>query len=928
MEYSIQEEQSAGEFVGNVKADTVFDEVAVEDLDRLEFKFRHSNVSPYTMFKIDSRMGIIQTTERIDREEVCEYMVTCELELDITVRPIEFFKIIKVVVKVLDVNDHKPTFPQAQMSRTLSETTMPGAIFPIPIAEDADMGRFGIQQYEIQTSAQRNPFQLKITNHSDGSMDVQMKLMERLDREVDRSYKLIITAIDGGNPAQTGSIIIDIVVTDANDNNPRFDNVSYHATVEENLPINSIIMTVHATDPDEGPNGEIIYSFSPHTLTDYGNVFGINNQTGEIFVKGPIDYEQESIYQLTVTAADKGPNSLPAFTKVTVEVLDVNDHSPEINVNTLTNHAYAQVLENADVGTFVAHISVVDADSGDSGQFSCEIDNSLFELAKLYGTEFQLKSATVFDRESKEEYEVQMTCHDKGQPPQSSSKHINIRVKDENDHSPKFPKDRYAVHLNENNTVNQLVETIRATDDDADRNQAIRYELQAARDKDANTLRIDPITGEVRADIVFDYEKQQSYDYVIVASDHGQPSRSASAFLNVTIVDINDEVPQFPQMAYIFSIPEGEMPNQEIGEVTATDRDASPDFRDIVYYLDPDMTTSSSFEIATKTGKIFSTKTLDREEKVFHYLTVVASNEGYPQVKSRVNVTIQVEDKNDNPPIIDFPTHTNNTVEISNRVPLGHVVTRIKAHDLDDKLNAHLTFSIANGNAENYFDIDPITGAISVEKNLERIEHKLFTLVIRVMDNGSPEEKNVITDLNIKINKSLAYAVAHSRPLLEGSNFMILIGAIAGALFLLVMIILAILILRHKRRQDTKRHKYNCRMEEANKTVGNGVVANGNTDMGDKDHEEHEAVKDSVDTSQPTKVLKKEVTFNFDMSDDTYMDKIAPSWTSLQDDPDIQIKVRFISNVSFFLTFDCRFAAVKNNSTIVFPPTVYKVKIT
>ena len=346
----ILEELPAGTLVGNIITDARLNlKYNGSELSKLRFSFLTQPDLDREYFAIETATGIITTLDRIDRDKLCSSMSQCFVKFDVAVRPVKNFQIIKVTVEIQDVNDNAPFFPQSRITHQISESTLPGTSFSIPAATDPDSSANGVQRYELVSSSTK--FELKVRETADGATDLRLVLMDELDRELVDFYQVKILAHDGGEPAKSGSVLIDISVLDANDNDPIFENATYEVSVRENIPIGTTIFRVRAKDPDKGSNGEIVYQLSRHTQQNYGDLFDIDSTTGEIFVKGPLDYEDGAIYLLSVTAFDSGPDSLPAHATVVVRVQDMNDNAPQITVNTLTTSGDAQVAENTPPGT-------------------------------------------------------------------------------------------------------------------------------------------------------------------------------------------------------------------------------------------------------------------------------------------------------------------------------------------------------------------------------------------------------------------------------------------------------------------------------------------------------------------------------------------------------------------------------------------------
>ncbi len=883
LQYNVLEEEPRRTFIGNVKRDANLSLFYSEyELAQLEFNFR-SNSASSSMFILTESTGDMWTGIRIDREEICQYSSSCDIELDVKITPFQYFRILKVIVHITDINDHAPTYPTERMALDIMENVQPIASFTLPAAEDPDSGELGVWMYELESDT--NKFDLEETTQADGTRDVSLLLLEQLDREDETFYSVTVIAWDGGNPQKSGTLIVDITVTDFNDNNPVFDEYQYNVEIYENLPSMTPVAQVHATDQDFGVNGIVMYEFAQHTQQTYGSIFGINNSTGEIYIKGNVDYERDKVFHLNVMATDLGPNSLPAFAKVTIDVLDTNDHSPEITVTTFTGREYAEVPENVPRDHFVAHIAVADPDEGNNGEFHCNLDDGdNFFLEKMSDTGFKIVTLREFDREVRAQYEVVLRCQDHGNPQQTSTELIVIKIADDNDNDPYFilppGASMYNVSMRENNTLNHVILRVNASDRDVNANAALKYEIRGIRGTNSETIKIDQMTGVVRANHEFDYERETVHYYVITASDHGDPIRYADVELQLNIVNINDEYPTFTQSSYSFKVMENEYPGAVIGVVTATDQDIYP-FNIVSYSLQPRGPAAvGKFSINAKTGEITSNQILDHEENSVLFLSAVAMNDHYPNMLRVANVTIHVQDENDNAPTIDFPNEPNNTAQVPTRLDKGDIVTLIKAHDPDAGNNSYLTYQISNGNENNGFHIDEVTGVISAATYIESKHLQRHKLVVMVKDHGHPE-KTAIASLNILFNKSVPIASSQAGgSLLEGSTLMIVVGICAGVVLLVLVIALAVCCVKAKQRRQHKKQIYNCRIQEVKKSITNGDVQQ--RELHPSCHCSDSGSDASIDNSHlgsKTKDpgTKKEVTFSLDM-DDGYIDKIPPDW--------------------------------------------------
>ena len=796
------EELEMGAFVANIKQDANLQgKYTKEEMDMVKFRFLST---PDLDFTLDENTGFIWTAQRIDRDEVCPRAMACTFTLDIVVlipETMRFLEIIKISLEVVDLNDNGPQFPEPLISHRVSESAMPGSSFVIPTAIDPDSGDFGIQGFELWPSDSK--FDLHMKSKVDGSVELRLVLKEQLDREDKSSYDLKVIAFDGGTPPKTGSMDIHVEVQDTNDNEPKFTNSTYEVSVPENVPVQSTILRVTAHDLDTGVNGAIVYAFSTQTKGTYDHLFGIRNHTGEIYVRDVLDYEEGAVYHLSVMAHDQGPDSIPADATVIVRVEDINDNAPQITVNTLAaaGTEVAEIAEDSAPDTFVAHLTVVDPDSGSNGAFTCGLKDNHFRLEQMYFGEYKIVNVAPLDRETRQTYNLAVTCKDEGLEPQLSIKHIQVTVVDINDNPPIFREEIYTATLLENNLVGAFVLHVNATDDDIGDNAKIRYSLNNdARD----LLYIDQRSGTVVAKVSFDHEKVQDITCTVTATDKGEPPMSASTRVLVKIGDVNDEIPQFSQDSYSFAVYENEPAGTEVGVVNAIDLDSDP-YNQFEFSLVPSHGSVNSFNIDPKSGQITTQAILDREDTAVYHLIVSANDMEDGSMSSTTTVSIYVADKNDNSPTFEFPSQANNTVQMSNLAHRGYEIIPVKAIDIDISNNGNLTYEFYKGNEEGNFNIDSLTGVISVAQSLKHIDYQLFELVIVARDHGTPQMA-AMTNLNIVVNKSIPFPYTQNSTLI-GPNTTIVVSLTCISVVIVLVLIIAIVVIR-KQDKEKKNQKY------------------------------------------------------------------------------------------------------------------------
>ena len=522
LHYTVQEEVSPGTVIGDIYDDaTLEDRYTRQDLENVQFQFL---LTPTLNMDLEVTSGMLMTGGRIDRDTTCAEKEECAIRLDVVVsNPSRFLEIVTVVIEVLDENDNSPYFLDTVIVQDIPESATVGSSFVLPAAIDADTGEFGVARYAIMSNTSK--FDLNTRKSLDGSVSLRLVLLETLDRERVHSYNVILVAYDGGVPSRSGSAEIRVVVQDANDNDPQFDNSTYDISTVENIAIGTKVLQVHARDRDTGLYGEVIYSLSTLTTSKYGSMFAINNHTGVISVVGELDHEKQAVVHLAVVAHDRGPNSVPAEAMVVIRLLDVNDNAPQITVNTIAAPGTdrAEVQEDAMLGTFVAYVTVSDPDSGDNGAFDCSLENDVFALQRRFVGEYQIVSTKPLNRERASVYQLDISCTDHGRNPRTELKTIFIHVRDVNDQTPVFTRVTYYASFTENNYVGTYVISVNATDGDSGANSEISYSLG----EDAGDMfKIDKVSGRITAHSVFDRETISQIEFTVLAIDHGIPSNT------------------------------------------------------------------------------------------------------------------------------------------------------------------------------------------------------------------------------------------------------------------------------------------------------------------------------------------------------------------------------------------------------------------
>ncbi|XP_056358036.1 protocadherin alpha-2-like isoform X3 [Oenanthe melanoleuca] len=540
--YSVPEEAKAGTVVGRLAQDLGLEAGEAEARRlRLVAQGRRASV------EVSGASGALLVSSRLDREELCGKSAPCALRLEVLLeRPLRVFH---VQLEVTDINDNAPVFRVDEETLNIAESSVPGSRFPLEGASDADIGSNAQLSYTLSPS---DYFSLEHQGNNDQSASLGLILTKSLDRETIPVHRLVLTAIDGGRPSLTGTMELVISVLDANDNAPQFNQSVYKVKVLEGSERGTLLITLSATDPDEGINSDITYLFSRRVSTNVKDMFTIDENTGEIKLQGKLDYEEIGSYEIPVEARDKGSPPLSGHCKVVLEVLDVNDNAPEVWVTSLS----VPVSEDASVGTVVALLSVSDRDSGANGRVRCWVWPALpFGLEATFAGSYSLVLREALDRERVSEYEVEVRAEDGGAPALRASRGLRLPVSDVNDNAPAFAQAVYTVLARENNAAGAELARLWARDPDEAGNGRVSYSLweggaggggaapwsgwRAA----SSYVALDAESGRLWALQPLDYEQLQVLQFEVRAVDAGEPPLCGNATVQLFVLDENDNAP-------------------------------------------------------------------------------------------------------------------------------------------------------------------------------------------------------------------------------------------------------------------------------------------------------------------------------------------------------------------------------------------------
>ncbi|XP_068596829.1 protocadherin gamma-A12-like [Brachionichthys hirsutus] len=631
LSYSVQEEMKRDSVVGNIAKDLGLDLRTLSSRKaRINFEGTRKR---YCDINLSS--GDLITSERIDRESLCGKKPSCVVNVDLVLEnPLELHRI---SLRVQDVNDNSPKFKKHLIEMEIRESAEKGNRFSMEEAHDADVGQNAVQRYNLQKN---DNFILAVDNNK-----VELVLENKLDREKQREINLLLTALDGGSPQRSGTVVIHVTVLDANDNAPVFSQAVYKASLPENSPLDTVVVRVSATDADEGVNGDVTYEFG-HVSDEDVNVLSIDPKTGMIRVTGEIDFEESRSFEMRIQAKDG--LGLTSYAKLVIDVTDMNDNSPIIYINSLTN----PIPENVSPGTEVGVVNVQDRDSENNRQVRCSIQQNVpFKLVPSIKNYYSLVTTGQLDREVVSDYNITITATDEGSPPLSSSKSVQLSVADINDNPPVFEEQSYSAYVSENNKPGSTLCSVTARDPDWRQNGTVIYSVLAGEENGApvsSYVSVNGDTGVIHAVRSFDHEQLRSFKVHVTARDNGSPPLSSNVTVSVFISDVNDNCPQIlypaPEGSSFMTelVPKAANGGSVVSKVIAVDADSGQNAwlsYHIVKSTDPGL-----FTIGLHNGEIRTQRDISESDSMKQNLIVSVKDNGQPSLSATCSMYLLISD--------------------------------------------------------------------------------------------------------------------------------------------------------------------------------------------------------------------------------------------------------------------------------------------
>ncbi|KAM6289159.1 LOW QUALITY PROTEIN: cadherin EGF LAG seven-pass G-type receptor 2-like, partial [Aegotheles albertisi] len=561
-----------------------------------------------------------------------------------------------------------------------------------------------------------------------------------LDRESKSTHVFRVTAMDHGVPRRSAMATLTVTVSDANDHDPAFEQAEYRESVRENLEVGYEVLTVRATDGDAGPNANVLYRL----LNGGGanEVFEIDPRSGVIRTRGPVDREEVEAFELLVEATDQGqepgPRSATATVLITVE--DDNDNAPQFS----EKRYVAQVPEDVAPNTAVLRVTATDRDKGSNAlvHYSIVSGNTRghFYIDAQTGA---LDVVTPLDYEVSKEFTLRIRAQDGGRPPLSNiSGLVTIQVLDVNDNAPIFVSTPFQATVLENVPMGYSVIHVQAIDADSGDNSRLIYTLLET--GAGFPFTINNSTGWIVVASELDREVVDFYSFGVEAQDQGNPPMASSASVSVTILDVNDNSPEFTQREYSARLNEDAAVGTSVLTVSAVDRDANS----VITYQISSGNTRNRFSITSQSGGGLISLALPLDYKLERqYLLTIAASDGTRQ--DTAQVVVNVTDANTHRPVFQSSHYT---VNVNEDRPVGTTVVVISATDEDTGENARITYLMEDSIPQ--FRIAADTGAVTTQMELDYEDQVSYTLAITARDNGIPQKSDttyleiLVSDVN------------------------------------------------------------------------------------------------------------------------------------------------------------------------------------
>ncbi|XP_077135758.1 protocadherin Fat 1 isoform X2 [Ranitomeya variabilis] len=708
-ESKISEHSRQGSFVTCVKAT----DPDSTDAEKLEYSIISGNED--MNFIIDVKTGTI-TVSHLKKEMMRPLYI-----LNVSISDGVFRSSAQVHIAVISSNLHNPTFAQNQYEVELSENSPVQTLVTELNAVDEDSGINGQVTYHILNEFAKDSFYINERG--------QLFTAEKLDREspANKVIPISIMAKDGGG--KVGFCVVNIILTDYNDNDPKFRSTEYKLSIPSDVPRGTSIVRILASDIDEGANADISYILEAKSESIEEN-FEINQYSGIITTKESLVGLEDEVFPFFVKASDGGSPPRESIVPVSVIILP-----PEVQLPKFSEPFYTlSISEDAPVGTELDFIRAENSQpiiyqlvKGNTPESNID---DIFVIEKQNG---RLKLEKQLDHETTKWYQFSVLAQNiHGDHEVISSVDVSIQVKDANDNKPVFEANPYEAFIVENLPGGAKVIQVKAVDSDSGLNGHVSYMLATAQDPQEikDLFSVDLETGWVTTLGELDHESRNKYNIIVVAYDHGDEVLSSSTIIEVTVMDVNDNPPRFSAEIYKGTVSEDDPPGGVIAILSTTDDDSEDIHKEVTMYITGgDPLGQFAIQNLQQEWKVYVRKPLDREVKDNYLLNIAATDGLYA---SRAVVEVKVLDANDNSPVCEKDSYSET---ISEDALSGKLILQVSASDADIRSNAEIIYTL-HGPGSEKFHLNPFTGELKTSSLLDREIQEAYHLSVKATDGG------------------------------------------------------------------------------------------------------------------------------------------------------------------------------------------------
>uniref|UniRef100_A0A671Q6N2 Protocadherin Fat 2-like n=1 Tax=Sinocyclocheilus anshuiensis TaxID=1608454 RepID=A0A671Q6N2_9TELE len=748
--FSASEDLPIGYEIGTVKADTDMPLIySLVNGNTIDSNKEH-------VFAVDKDSGALVMQKNIDHEKTKVYKI--DVIAQGNHNGTDVASLVSVHIEVQDVNDNQPVFEADPYEAFLAENLPPGTTVIQVTANDVDTNVNGKVSYTLEPNSDDIGDMFTIDSQTGW-----ITTLKKANSETKQLYRLSVVATDHGDTVKlSSSVLVEVTITDENDNPPQFTEELYQGSILENSRPGETIVTLTTADKDVSAENRQIVCY----ITD-GDPLGQFSVTaaGEewtVISKSPLDREDKDKYTLKIIATD---GRFQTSANVEVHVLDLNDNSPLCEQLLYTE----AIMENSPSGLFILKISASDPDIGTNGQVSFTLHGPNADKFHLDSKTGELFTLAVLDRERETEYDLVVKATDGGG--RSCQADVTLMVQDMNDNPPQFSTSHYEITVFDNTTIRTPIAVIYAKDPDTGINSEVRYSLQGA---DSGYFSLDEISGILRLERSLADETKATYEMKVKATDRGLPRHLFSfATITVHVVVLSDYQPLFLSSEYSLQIPESMQIGSEVISVSALTKDDTES--EPVRYTIISGNEDGRFQINPMTGLLSLNSVLDFELCREYYLSVEGAR-GKPLLSDIATVIINITDVNDNPPVFNRSSYSS---VIAEDISPGDMVLQVlrfpvtvRAIDLDGPPNNFIIYSIVSGDPQQQFSIDPHTGHITVRSMLDREEITHYSLTMQAADEGDPPLSSAVqvtvTVSDVNDSPPMFSQINHSLVLQEG----------------------------------------------------------------------------------------------------------------------------------------------------------------